>query len=322
MNGPGKRTLLGVSTLAIALCVGQVSAQTPRYSESWKNPPGQSGSQSQSADKTAMERMLKELDRLVNEAERARAADPRFISDLRNLARRYAWPWNRRIAFDDFSDGNIGTAPAWRIVSGEFYVDARSGLRTRYVAAPARPKQSQTEPQRKQDVGRAIFGAILKDLANPRQQQQQQATAAAPKSTGPHQIALPVRISNVFALQVRFSSTMTGDARIEFGVGQGARALGYRIAVNSGKAPSLELLRVGSRGSAVIDTVALRSGLDDGRMHKLLLTRDRTGQLVVSIDDRQAFGVIDRGFRDAFDSFVLVNKGGDYRIRSVTIDGG
>ncbi len=43
--------------------------------------------------------------------------------------------------------------------------------------------------------------------------------------------------------------------------------------------------------------------------------------MVVKIDGAEIMNVIDRSFRDAFDGVVLVNSGGDYALRSITIDG-
>ncbi len=43
--------------------------------------------------------------------------------------------------------------------------------------------------------------------------------------------------------------------------------------------------------------------------------------MVVKIDGAQVMEVTDRSFRDPFDGVALVNGGGDYALRSITIDG-
>ena len=40
------------------------------------------------------------------------------------------------------------------------------------------------------------------------------------------------------------------------------------------------------------------------------------------IDEAERARVTDRGFRDPSDSFVLVNRGGEYTVRSVAVYGG
>ena len=43
--------------------------------------------------------------------------------------------------------------------------------------------------------------------------------------------------------------------------------------------------------------------------------------MVIKIDGAQVMEVTDRGFRDPFDGIAVVNGGGDYALRSITIDG-
>ena len=39
------------------------------------------------------------------------------------------------------------------------------------------------------------------------------------------------------------------------------------------------------------------------------------------VDGAEVMNVVDRGFRDPLDGVALVNSGGDYALRSITIDG-
>jgi len=55
--------------------------------------------------------MARELRGLIEEAEKARAADPRFLRDLRDLADRYDRPPLADVLFDDFSDGDFTHNP-------------------------------------------------------------------------------------------------------------------------------------------------------------------------------------------------------------------
>lgn len=317
MNAKTNLIMASALWLGTAALMGEALAQQSRYSSGWRDPSTQPATQAAPASNETVDRMVGELGKLIDEAEGARAADPRFISDLRDLARRYAWPWRRRVAFDDFADGNISTGPAWRIVSGDFLVSAQRGLHTRYVKAAPQPAPSSRQSDR--DVGKALLRGLLQQMAPPRREEP---ARSAPTPAGPSEISLPAAIPNAFAVQLTIGSATSGDGRIEFGVAQGGRRLGYRLAYNAGARRSFELLRVGSRGSAVIDSARLSAGLEDGKPHTVLLTRDATGALAVSLDGKEIMRVTDRGFRDSFDAFVLVNRGGDYTVRSVAVYGG
>ncbi len=61
--------------------------------------------------------------------------------------------------------------------------------------------------------------------------------------------------------------------------------------------------------------------LQDGQPHVIEWSRDRGGRMVIKIDGARVIEVTDRGFRDPFDGIAVVNGGGDYALRSITIDG-
>ncbi len=61
--------------------------------------------------------------------------------------------------------------------------------------------------------------------------------------------------------------------------------------------------------------------LEDGRSHTLRWTRAATGEMTVALDGRELLRATDRGFGDAFDGFTIVNRGGDYTVREVSVYG-
>ena len=63
------------------------------------------------------------------------------------------------------------------------------------------------------------------------------------------------------------------------------------------------------------------TNLEDGQAHTLLWTRTASGVMVVSLDGKELFRATDRSFSDPFDGFAVVNSGGDYALKSITIDG-
>lgn len=268
--------------------------------------------------------LLKELGEQFDRGERERLIDPWYLRDLRKVLGRYQNPWDKRLFSDDFSGRGPRPAPPWKITAGEFLIDWRYGLRSVIEAPAPAPVQ---ERKSDKDPVKQLFGQFLKQALKGQQDQQQQ----APPPAAPSYAAAiaPVRITNAFSLRLELTARLVPDVaepRFEFGPYQGASAsAGYRLAYTPGAragAPSLELLRLSSRGGvATLELTDKPLKLEDGKSHVIEWTRDRGGRMVVKLDGAQVMEVTDRGFRDPFDGIALVNGGGDYAIRSITVDG-
>jgi hypothetical protein len=112
------------------------------------------------------------------------------------------------------------------------------------------------------------------------------------------------------------------EGRLELGPYLGGdRGAGYRLAYSPGAEGKLELLGLNYTRSSVIEIYNKPLNLSDGRQHTLLWTRDTNGEMAVSVDGNELFRVTDKRFPDAFGGFTLVNRGGDYGIRQITITG-
>ena len=304
--------------LAILWIASPADAEVPRY-----GPQPSAGNEQ-------VQKLVDELRALTDEADRNRAADPRFLRDLRGLARRYDYPWRVRLISDDFRDGDYVNNPAWTAAAGKFTVAWGGGLATevrpRTVAAP-KPAE---EPEKKrelsgEDVARALFGEILRDRSAESRQRRQPAPPPEPqKVLDPAEIFLPRPITNAFAISAvitgRLGDDMAGQGGLEIGVYRGAnRNTGYRLAYTPGK--GLALVGVNQWGSSVIDASRADIALVDGKDHVIEWTRTDDGHMVVRFDGAEIFARTDRGWRDPFDGFHLINRGGDYLLRSLTIDG-
>ena len=273
--------------------------------------------------------LIKELKGQFERGERERLIDPWYLRDLRKVLGRYENPWAKRLFSDDFSGRGPQPDPPWQVTAGEFLIDWRYGLRSVIEPPPPAPVQAQPQqPKSDKDQIKQLFGQLLQQTFQGQQAQQQQ--AAPPPSAPSFAAAIaPVRITNAFALRLDLTSrTVPGltDARFEFGPYQGANAsAGYRLAYSPGAAPgvpSLELLQLSSRGA--ISTVEFYDQplrLEDGKSHVIEWTRAPGGHMVVRVDGAEVMNVTDRSFRDPFDGVALINSGGDYALRSITIDG-
>lgn len=108
--------------------------------------------------------------------------------------------------------------------------------------------------------------------------------------------------------------------RFELGPYQGRdRSTGYRLAVRPGGHPVVELLRVSRGTAAVVERYENFPGLDDEYAHNYQWTRSTDGEMSVSVDGKELFRVVDRGIRASFDGIELVNAGGDFAVREISI---
>ncbi|MCH9051953.1 MAG: hypothetical protein IIA72_12860 [Proteobacteria bacterium] len=277
-----------------------------------------------------VQKLVDELRALTEEADRNRAADPRFLRDLRGLARRYDYPWRVRLISDDFRDGDYTANPAWTAAAGQFTVAWGGGLATevrpRTITAPMPAR----EPRRSrdlsgEDVAIALFGEIFRDRSGESGQSRRPAPPPEPqKVLDPAEIFLPRPITNAFAIRAvitgRPGDDLAGRGGLEIGVYRGAeRNAGYRLVYTPGK--GLALLGVNQWGSSVIDATRADIALLDGKDHVIEWTRTDDGHMVVRFDGAEILARTDRGWRDPFDGFHLINRGGDYLLRSLTVDG-
>jgi len=316
MKMPFRRLVLLAPVLLALPLAAQAQSQTGdnRYG-SWA-PPGAVGN-GQAAQN--MSGLLKELNALIKDAEKSRAANPVFLGDLKALSARYDNPWTQRLLFDDFSDGDFQRNPVWSVTSGEFWVEQGYGLRSRVVeAAAGDPAASgQQQPLSKEQMVFSVLGAVLQGAAKNGGGTVTTTPAAAPAK--PSMIESRARISNAFMAVVELSS-WKADGAFEVGVTQGLNGAGYRVVYNAGQNPRLELVRVTARGRGVVDTKSL-TALEDQKVHTLTWTRQTDGTMAISMDGTAVLSARDASFRDPFDALQLSSQGADVIVKSVALSG-
>ncbi len=278
--------------------------------------PGAIGELSENEDVQAI------VDRIKAISERARqdrSADRSVLNALDRLVEEYEWPWRRELLHEDFSDGDFSNQPAWRVEAGRFWVDGTLGLRTRAPIAPAVSRVAAPRPQ-DDDVGRQIFGGLIRDMIEASEPQ----TREPRPELAPPEIVLPLSISPAFAIQVEFSvhNAPSEAGVLQFAVNQDVdRQSGYRLALQTGDDPRLDLLRVRAGRSALIDSVALKTVIGDGQPHRLEWRQDRDGRVELLLDRERLVDTTDRAFRTEYRSLGITNGGGDYAIRMLSAYG-
>jgi hypothetical protein len=310
-----------VVSLAVLALGAAASVVVPAAAQSWA-PPDQQIAQAGEPDKA----LIDELRTLIERGEKERLANPWYLKDLRALVDRYDWPWRVRILSEDFSARGPQPPAPWQVTAGEYLIDWRHGLRS--VIEP--PPQAQTGTTTQKQSTEEAVGALLGTLLQQSLGGQQTDTQAGTQATNPGYAAVkaPVAISNAFAIELELTSrALPGlvDGRFEFGPYQGAQATaGYRLVYTANPSqgtPGWELIRLSSRGTSTLELHDQPLKLADQQVHTLVWTRDKAGAMAVSLDGQELFQVTDRSFRDPFDGFALINSGGDYALRRITIDG-
>lgn len=326
------RLLALLLSIALALPAATAGAgEKERYSE-WRGD----AAEDDAADDAARA-LARELEALIDEAERARAADPRFLQDLRDaIAAHAAFTPRAALIRDDFSDGDFTHDPRWTVASGDFTVDPRLGLRTAVPVAGAGAdaadeseggltgigKSALDAGKSVLDAGKDVVGGLLGDGEGKEDAAKEE--GVEPPAPEAAEIYLAETVGDAFALEIELTSRVAAaDARFEIDLFQGeTRGAGYRLSYLPGGDPALVLSRFGRRGVTALGAHDGAAALEDGRGHVLGLTRDAEGAMAVSVDGALLIRAESRAPAGPFDGIALVNGGGDYAIREITVYAG
>ena len=331
------RRLLVPALLASAMAMPAAADDESRYSE-WRSEG------TEATDPTALEDLARELQTLIDEAENARAADPRFLQDLRDMIASHVADARPREALiqDDFSDGDYTDDPRWEVVSGDFSVDRRLGLRTTIPLSGADAetmkitldtirdkgdelldKGEELFDKSKDTIGDLLSGEKKLDDLWGGGDDEEAKEDTGPAGPEPAEIVLDADIPNAFALELELMSGIAHrDAQFEIDLFQGrGGAAGYRLSYLAGSDPGLLLSRFGRRGAEVIGESRDELPLEDGRSHTLALVRESNGSMTATVDGTELIRVKSSALEDPFGGLSLVNSGGDYAIRSIAVYG-
>lgn len=256
--------------------------------------------------------LVDQLKETIQRAEKGRS-DPALLQQLRDLVRRYDWPWRANLLSDDFTASGARLEPNWVVDRGDFRLVRGTGLRTIFTIT-----ERSAGPRREESSGLDILGGIIRGIAEPG------GRSAQPAAPSSGEIYTNLRISNAFALNLQITSRTTGggDGRIEFGPYRGReRSSGYRLAYNPGKRTSFELLRLSAGRSSVVEVYDDYADLEDGRTHAIEWRRSPDGEMAVLLDGKEIIRTSDRASADEFEGFGMVNSGGEYAVGGIAIFG-
>ncbi len=309
---------LAAGLLASTLLIPAAEAQN-RY-QRWK--------QNEEQSQVHLRQALDELDRLIGEAERARAADPRFLQDLRGLSQRYRAQVQAGggtattpaasgpFIADDFRDGDFAYNPRWQVLSGSFQVLSDAKLISAVVLKEDDRKAAERDAGGNTRAGDVI--GILSQILLGNQGGGSQDKREIQATQENAEIRTQASIPNAFTLDVDISSRTTQGA-IEFAVSQGDTVRpGYGLLYRTSQ--GLLLIRRGNSGNETIAQANLRGSLFDGIEHNIVWARDRSGGMYVEIDGARVLRVTDHALQDPFDGLSVINRGGVHLVHKVKVD--
>jgi hypothetical protein len=206
---------------------------------------------------------------------------------------------------ETFADGDYTQGPAWQVTMGRFWVDPDFGLRSVETAGPAVGGDEDSQQ------GMAFLGRLLEQASGMRIPLAFQEKA---------KIHLPTSIPDAFVLRLTLNSRRRAGA-FAFGPYKGPQqGAGYELIYRPGRRPGLELQRVsGAQRVSLGRYAAILTG-EDGRDHSIEWRRSPGGEMRVLVDGREALMVTDPQLRGPFDGLQIVNYGGDYGVRQVSVE--
>jgi hypothetical protein len=295
-----RRVFLLATALALPLLATAPAARAEDY-QPWQGPYN-SGNPNQPGDTSQLVHQLRQL---IAKAEKAKAADPNFLRDLKKLANSYD-QGSTQILSDNFNSGQYPDSSRWTVIAGNW----------RIITQPAAGLATQVNTQQSGNNTQNLVNGLLGALISPQGSNQSQ------QSNGYAGLQAPVAIPNAFNVHYEFSPSQ--DA-VRFDVGMyrnnnnGAYFLSYLPTQPRGFMLSSAVPGQGTRQIAYSPGIM---NLNGRGFMSVDWKRDRDGRMTVAVNGQPLISVTDTSVQQPFDGFVMGNSGGFYIIRSVVITGG
>ena len=144
--------------IVILAAIALPAAASAQQYQPWNNPDSGGGDRLQG--------FAERLNKLIDEAERSRAADLGFLRDLRGLAGEYRRMPRTLLLSDDFADGDYTRDPRWTVTAGRYWVERGWGLRSA-IKPGQTPAQTQQKRLSRKEKTISLFGQILQQAIDP-----------------------------------------------------------------------------------------------------------------------------------------------------------
>jgi len=304
---------------ACVICLSgtaQAADSGSRY-QSWQPPAGETVQPAHQDNQPKMQKMIDELNQLIDDADKARAADRTFIQDLRDVVNQYDWPWRKTLLEEDFTDGYLTTKYKWNIIAGDFEQKRGLGLHSNIVAQQTTSKSSKKLSD--EEAAAALIGAIFNQALKSRNNKSNN-TPSNQQHISKASIISKSTVTNAFAIKLDVD-VRSQQGKLEIGVYQGQPGgTGYRLVFLPGPSASIEVQRIGSRGRSTID-VAEKITAKGDQIHQILWTRSKQGNMSIKLNDSIIMQLTDRTFKDSFNGVIINNEGGEFALQRMTIQG-
>jgi hypothetical protein len=319
MDEAMKRIGLVLASVSMICLSGTAQAidSGSRY-QSWQPPAGETVQMTQQNNQSTMQNMIDELNQLIDDADKARAADRNFIQDLRDVVNQYDWPWRKTLLEEDFTDGYLETKSQWKIIAGDYKLKRGLGLHSNIVAQE--PTSKSSEKLSDEEAAAALIGAIFNQAMKTKKNKPDD-SASKQQYASNASIISKTTVTNAFAIKLDID-VRSQQGEIEIGVYQGQpHGNGYRLVFLPGPSASIEVQRIGSRGTSIID-VADKVNAKGDKVHQILWTRSKQGNMTIKLNDNVILKLADRTFKDKFNGVIINNEGGEFALQRMTIQGG
>ncbi|MBI2256345.1 MAG: hypothetical protein HYU58_17110 [Proteobacteria bacterium] len=247
----------------------------------------------------ATQKLLTDLKAKIAQAEKDQAGSPDFLDDLKKSIAEFeavtmvsqAQPF-----FDNFSDGEFATNPAWKVTAGQWQVD-KSGSNRGLVSKI-----------RQGGNLNSLLGNILNQQAQPQSASAQYAA-----------IYTKAKLPAYFTASTKFTSKDRYGG-LQLALYQGASAQNqYRVAYQPGNNQAFLLQKVTASGATTLGAYNGAVNLEDGNAHELVMTRNSAGKMTVLLDGQTAISAADTSLTGDFDGILVTNVGGSYWLREVAV---
>jgi len=257
-----------------------------------------------------LENLIHDLDQIIEEGTKARAAHPGFLQDLNAIIDQYRSPKKLVFFADDFSDNNFSENPTWIVSQGTFSIDIHGSLHSSIpVSRPVAEQGSDSKSA--EDRNMRILLNVLNELTKEEKEQPGQMGNGETKAV----ISSAASIANSFNLEFSFRSDSTwGSTSIGVIDGDDPQS-GYHLVYQAVPAENrpMQLIKYRYGKPYVIDEAhEISPDLDDGAAHAIRLTRSPNGDMVVMVDGLEVMRTADLSYRDDFTGVIITNNGGSY----------